>query len=200
MKERNRTASQITITNFQNGSQITLAYLFDLHHKALCYFGFSIIGDMQQAQDVVSESYVKLWQRRSDFESFSQVKSFLFLTCKNACLNAVRDGKRNERKKMSYYLDMESQEEATLNKMIRAEVLSFLYEEIELLPQKCQQVFKLIYFENKSTNEIAELLAVSVQTVRNQKTRAKELLRSSLLKKGISELLFYAMIVWSYNN
>lgn len=186
---------QYWIRQLHKGSNAALSYFFDLHHKALYYFAFNLVQDILQAEDIVSESYLKIWERRESFETEQNIKAFLYITCRNACLNHIKARKRENTSQENYLHQKEFQEEAIVNKIIKSEVLDSLHREIEQLPEKCKEIFKLIYFEDMKTDEIAKLLNLSVQTVRNQKVRARELLRSSILRKGISENLFLLIIL-----
>ncbi len=71
------------------------------------------------------------------------------------------------------------------NEMIDAEVFVELNHKIENLPEKCRKIFKLIYFNNLSTSEVAEEMGISNQNVLNQKARAIHILRSGLLRKSL---------------
>jgi RNA polymerase sigma factor (sigma-70 family) len=68
--------------------------------------------------------------------------------------------------------------------VLRAEVLQEIYAEVENLPGRCGQIFKLLFIHGKSTEEIGGLLGINPQTVRTQKARAISLIRTALLKKG----------------
>jgi len=67
--------------------------------------------------------------------------------------------------------------------------------EIEQLPNRCKEIFKLIYYERRPADEIAALLGISVNTVWVQRAKAIQLIRTNLLKKGLLSVLlcFLAM-------
>lgn len=200
MKRGKGQVRKMSILDFNEGKHAALSYLFDKHHAGLCFYAFSIVGDLQEAQDIVSECYVKLWDKRADFNDFSQTKSFLYVSCRNRCLNFIRDQKRREKYQEAYLSQIDLHEKEISHHLIKAEVLNYLYAEIETLPNKCRQVFKLLYFDGKKTSEVASIMGISIQTVRNQKTIAHNLIRTSLLKKGINEAFFYTMILWFQGN
>ena len=82
---------------------------------------------------------------------------------------------------------MSQGEEYLINEQIRTDVTMLLYGEIEtLLPPKTRQVFKLIYMEGLKPQEVAELLKISVKTVRTQKNRAVKLLKNKVIAKKIT--------------
>ncbi|RYE48364.1 MAG: sigma-70 family RNA polymerase sigma factor, partial [Sphingobacteriales bacterium] len=90
--------------------------------------------------------------------------------------------------------DQDSEE--ILYEIIDTEIVDILAREIESLPEKCREVFKLIYLGGKSTEQIAAELSLNVQTVRNHKTRAVELLRAQFLKKGLSASLQLFLLIY----
>ncbi len=76
--------------------------------------------------------------------------------------------------------------------VLRAEVLQEIYAEVESLPGRCGQIFKLLFIEGLPTDQIAERFGINVQTVRTQKARAICLIRTALLKKGrLAALVFF---------
>jgi RNA polymerase sigma-70 factor (ECF subfamily) len=68
---------------------------FDQHYTALCFFAHSIVMNMEEAEDIVQESFCKLWNKKEDFEiATANVKAFLYMVVKNACLDYLRQQKR----------------------------------------------------------------------------------------------------------
>ncbi|TJY61539.1 RNA polymerase sigma-70 factor [Sphingobacterium alkalisoli] len=180
--------------SFRGGDETTLAFFFDLHYKSLCYFAVPLCQDTQQAEDIVADCFFKLWQNRTEFQTAQNVKAFLYISCRNASLNHLRSLKRRNAAQELYFSQLESGEETILYQIIETEVLHILSREIEELPTKCREVFKMIYIENKKTDEIADLLGISVKTVRGHKARAIELLKSQLLKQGVSAVTLLAFL------
>ena len=181
---------------FRNGNEKALSYFFNKHHKALYYFTSKLVQEQNQAEEIVSDAFQKLWLRRRDFQTEQNIKAFLFIASRNASFNHFKHTKRKTAAQEKYLKDFEESEEMVMFEYIQTEIVDVLKQEIEALPDKCREVFKMIYFENLKTDEIARNLGISVQTVRNQKTRAIELIRTSLLKQGISTTMI--MVVMSY--
>ncbi|MDD2242788.1 MAG: sigma-70 family RNA polymerase sigma factor, partial [Bacteroidales bacterium] len=77
----------------------------------------------------------------------------------------------------------ENDDSGYLTNRIESEVLWEVFSKVEQLPAECKKVFKLSYLENMSNQEIADMLSISVNTVKSQKSRAKQLLKESL--KGL---------------
>ncbi len=77
--------------------------------------------------------------------------------------------------------------------VLRAELLYEIYQEMENLPEKCGQIFKMLFIEDKSTEEVAQHFGINVQTVRSQKARAIQLLKAALTQKNKTAALILLM-------
>lgn len=181
---------------FRAGDEGALAYFFELHYASLCYFSGRLLQDDMEAEDIVSDCFFKLWKKKQDFETGTNIKAFLYISCRNACLNHLKKIKRKTAIQESYFRQLEEGEETIFFELVETEVITLLSQEIEALPDKCKEVFKLIYLEGRKTDEIATQLGLSVQTVRNHKTRAIELLKASFLKKGVSAAMTLAFLLF----
>ncbi|MEI6949718.1 RNA polymerase sigma-70 factor [Paraflavisolibacter sp. H34] len=169
--------------------------LFQLYYSRLCYFAFKMIEDREAAQDLVQDAFVGFWHRRDDFDSEPAVKTFLYVTVRNACLNRIRHEKV-KKKFIDANKTSEAEEEKGLNNLVQAEVVGEIHRAIEELPQGCRQVLKLAYFEGLKNDEIAGELGVSVNTVKTQKARALQLLRLKLDADAFLALLLVLLARW----
>lgn len=176
-----------------------IKYFFDLHHKSLCYFANRLVKDDLQSEDIVAECFFKLWERREDFGTEQNVKAFLYISCRNACLNYLQHLKVKTSVQKVYLEQLEKGEDTILYQIIKTEILEIVSKEVDELPEKMRDIFKLLYFNGKKTDEIAAELNLSVQTVRNQKTKAIALLKTSLLKKGVSASFYLAFLFFIDN-
>lgn len=179
---------------FVAGNEVALDYYFKLHYHPLRYFACSIIHEPMEAEDIVAGCFSKLWEKRSDFSNSENIKGFLYVSCRNYCFQFLRNLKRRNVAQQLYFEQLEQSERNVLNEIIEAELLNLLEKEIILLPGRCSEVFRLLYFEGKNTVEIALQLDLSVQTIRNHKTRALELLKTAFLKRGIKDALVLALL------
>jgi len=174
------------IIEFQKGDPHAFSYFFQLHYRPLCYFASQLVGNQQDAEDIVKDTYVKLWQKHTDFATPQNIKAFLYITTRNACLNFLRhiQVKESSRKEL-LYLEEEKGQELIVNQMIRAELMQEIYTEIEKLPEKRRMVFKLAYLEGLKNDEIADQMRISIHTVKEHKGKALQFLRLRFSDKNI---------------
>lgn len=192
MQSKGKEEENHWIEAFGKDEEKALAYFFDLHYKSLGYFANRLVHDNFQAEDIVAECFVKLWRGDRKNQNADSIKAFLYISCRNACLDYLRHLKVKTTVQQIYFNELEKSEETILANIVESEVMDMLAVEIELLPEKCREVFKLIYFDQKKTDEIARELGISPKTVRNHKAKAVELLKAAVLKKGLSGVMYLA--------
>lgn len=174
---------------FKKGDPRALQVIFSQFYSPLCLFADRLLRDRPAAEDIAGESLVKLWNRHTDFENIQNVKAFLYITTRNACLNLLKQMQRESLSKKQYAWLTGDKEEFVLNEMVRVEVLQQVHREIDNLPAQCQKIFKLSYYKGRKNHEIAEMLNISVHTVKNQKARAIQLLKLKLPDRNLVTIL-----------
>ena len=146
--------------------------LFKSHYKNLCSYAYLFVKDADSAEDMVQEVFYKLWKNKEKLKIDSSIKSYLFRSVRNACMNflehmKVRDGYRefseanNQRGNSTY-------DHAIVNELERK-----IKETIDKLPPERRN-------EGLKYREIAEELDISVKTVENQMYQALSFLRENL--------------------
>ena len=182
--------------NFKKGDPRALQVIFKQFYGPLCLFAERMLRDRPAAEDIVGDTFLKLWNRHTDFENLQNIKAFLYITTRNASLNMLKQMQRESlSKKQLAYLSGDK-EGFILNEMVRAEVLREINREIENLPEQCRKIFKMSFFDGKKNQEIASMLEISVHTVKNQKARAIQLLRVRLPDRNlVAILIWYVSLV-----
>lgn len=172
------------IASLQSGNEKSLQSLFNLYYRPLRFFATRLLKDQFCAEDIVEESFIKLWSRKADFKSLQNIKAFLYITTRNACLNALKQQQRDiVSKNQLAYLTSEK-EEYVLNEMVKSEVLEEITRKVETLPGQCRKIFIMSFINGYKNHEIATALKISVHTVKNQKIRAIQLLKLRLQDKS----------------
>ncbi|MCW3108785.1 MAG: polymerase sigma-70 factor [Segetibacter sp.] len=195
MQQQNNDNLNVQVQAFQSGDITGFNYFFDLYYAAICYFAFSLLKDQAVAEEIADDAFIKLWERRYLYNTPEAIKAFLYRTIRNASLNYLRNSKTLAAFSDNFYYLAEKDEPSIEHHIIRAETLQQVYNSLDILPEKCRKVFTLFYLENKSYEEIALELELSVNNVRNHKMRALNLLRGQL---GPS-LIMIGLIAMGYN-
>lgn len=139
------------------------AYENTLYRAAL-----AILGDPQEAEDVVQEAFLRLWERAPEFESPTHQRAWLLKVTVNACKSRLRSPwRRRTAPLLESYPAADPEEQAVL-------------EVIQSLPPKDRAVLHLYYYEGYQTAEIAAMTGWREGTVRSRLARARDKLRELL--------------------
>ncbi len=184
---------------FKSGNVSSFNYFFDKHYTAICYFTHRLVKDQAVAEEITADAFIKLWERYTSFYDGNAIKAFLYTAVRNASLSYLRKCKTQATLVNSLHYLADKTTPGIQHDIIRAETMNMIYQSLHILPKKCLQVFELFYLENKSYEEIAAELKLSVNNVRNHKMRGLNLLKSklgnSLLSAGIAVVTAGAFIL-----
>lgn len=174
----------------QEGNPEAFEELFKQTFPRMIGYCRLFIKDQAQANDLVQECFVKLWEKRSTIKISHSVESLLFVMLRNKCLNYLRDQKLHDFEKdiesikenelqHLYQLDFIGKEE----KSVEERLIEAIQQSIEKLPEKRKLVFIKTKVEGKKNKEVAEELNISVKAVEKHLHQAKEQIRQEMLLK-----------------
>jgi RNA polymerase sigma-70 factor (family 1) len=175
----------LLLRSFRTGDSDAFRAIYDMHYRPLYHFANQYVKDPEQAEDIIAESFIVLWQKRADFQTLKGLVAFLYTVIRNASLNHLRKIRRrvDSNKELTYLF--ESRELFQHTEAIKTDLIHLSLIEGSRLPSEMKKVFQLLYMEGFSTSEIADKLSLSVKTVRAQKGNAIRRIRESLTKKGL---------------
>jgi len=151
---------------FKANDDRALSTYFDRHARALLLFAQGIIADVMVAEELVQDAYVKLWMARDRIQNEIHLKSFLYQTTRNACIDYLRtNGSRSKRLVVELDENINQPDADLLARMIHAETLQFVFQEVKKLSPAQQQVFRLTFIEGLTTEEICTKLGMTANAV-----------------------------------
>lgn len=162
--------------------------IYTSYYKKSFFFAKSYVHDDLAAEDIASESLIKLWEKLKT-EKIDYIEPLLLTILKNKALDYL---KHEEVKRTAFesMVDWHQQELSirisTLescddpNEIFSDEVESIIRETLKLLPEQTRRIFLLSRFENKSNKEIAEQMGVSIKGVEYHISKALKALRITL--------------------
>ncbi|MDR2284721.1 MAG: RNA polymerase sigma-70 factor [Sphingobacterium sp.] len=154
--------------------------LFKEYFVRLTVYAYPFVDSEEIAKDIVQEAFIVLLDRKDILTRPEPViKSFLYSTVKNQCLNYKR--REATAAKVHTIIQTDEEDNDQLTNLIRAEVVGVLHKQLSTLPDKCQHICKLIYFDGKKYEEVAKMLNISLNTVKSQRQRALRILKSKLM-------------------
>lgn len=166
--------------------------IYNKYHRYLYILAFRFLKNDEMAEDAVQYVFVKLWINTRDINVEVNLKNYLYTMTKNYILNQIRDKK--EIISINYeYAQKEIEDDGSdIQKMIEETQLSdLLYKGIESLPHQKKEICKKKIQENKSNQEIADEMGLSVHTVKSHYQESIKLLRSYFQKFMIFFLFIF---------
>ena len=174
----------------RDGDPTAFEGLFKLTHARLLSYCKLFVADHAQANDLVQECFLSLWEKRSGIKPSPPVESLMFVMLRHRCLNYLRDQKFlysdidiNSIKEIElqhlFELDFSGVEKKTLEE----ELIEAIKQEVEKLPKKRKLVFIKSKIEGLKNKEVADQLGISVKTVEKHLKQAKEQIQKELLVK-----------------
>lgn len=181
------------LQHFVAGEPAAFRAVYKQFYLPLFRFVQQWVEDKQDAEELTADTFVKLWDNRSRFETMDHVRAFLHVTAKNACINFLKQlrAKAVKQRAMEMELAVDTAPDFNLQE-IRQELMKLIYAEVELMPKRMKEIFLLSYADGLKPSEIAYRLKLNVQTVQNQKANAIRHLRIALAGKPT----LLAVIIW----
>lgn len=148
-------------------------YYNRLFRQALYYLN----NQPDDAQEVVSDVFVALWQSRKVLNNVKEPDAYLFIALKHAAARYIEKNYRQKPELLTENLpDLRIDGDESDTNLIERELRDKYNEALLKLPPRCAEVFRLVREERKKYAEVAEMLGISTKTVDNQMNKAVKLL------------------------
>lgn len=145
--------------------------LVALYQDSLFAVAFNMCKNVQDAEDVVQETFIRYYTLKKEFDSKEHIRAWLIRVAINRAKNVNRTFWRRNRTSLEDYME-------TLT--FETEESENLFETVMKLPEKYRIVIHLFYYEDYSVSEIAGILSMSESNVRVRLSRGRGLLRDTL--------------------
>ena len=168
----------------KQGDKAVFEIIFKDYYRKLCTYARGFLGDANEAEDIVSEFFVSFWENRKNLEINSSLKSYLFKSIKNRCMNYIKHLSVKDKYKsiiLTHY-----QEDLYIDKSDKYSDIDYnslqkkIDEIIETLPNQCKRVYLMSRYDEKKYDEIANELNISRNAVKKHIVKALEIFRINL--------------------
>jgi RNA polymerase sigma-70 factor (ECF subfamily) len=144
----------------------------------------SILGDRAKAEDAAQESFLRVWRGLPGFRSASSISTWIYSITRNTTLNILSAAANRP----TLSLDQPSvRAVAESHKPSRAEPAEDLLDLVAQLPEKYRQVLILFYVEDKSYDQVAEILNLPLGTIKTNLYRARKEIAGALLRARMNQ-------------
>jgi RNA polymerase sigma-70 factor (ECF subfamily) len=171
-----------TIKALREGNHLAYGQLFDSSYAPLCRYAYSILKDMNDAEDVVQKTFCKLWDQRESLNIQSSINSYLYRIVHNDCLNIIHQQISHNEHNINFIATMDEVGDSVSEHIAVSELQQSIDKALAGLPPQCRRVFEMSRMEQLSYSEIAKQLNISTNTVENHISKALKLLRIELIE------------------
>lgn len=161
--------------------------LFQNHYSDLVKIALFYTHDLQTAEDITQEVFVRLWEKQENLKVIDNLKGYLAYAVKNRCLNHLEHQQVVD-KYQQEYLHQNTEEDSTEEYILRVQ------KSLEKLPPKRRQILEMSIVETKSYKEIADSQGISINTVKDHIKKAYAFLRQDIHQKAEDFILFFALL------
>ena len=163
-------------------SMETFGRLYEKYYSMLCIIAFEYTRDKYVAEEMVSETFLLLWEKRETIVITTSVKYYMIKSVKNTCMQYIR---RKSLKTQSLNDEFSIKhipwgEDYPLGRLFEKELLEMIGVTIQSLPEQCRRIFLLSRDDELSYPQIAKRLHISENTVKTQIKTALSRLRIAL--------------------
>nr|WP_262916102.1 RNA polymerase sigma-70 factor [Pedobacter montanisoli] len=161
------------------GQVTAFADFYTRFFKKLLIESDKYVKDIHIAEEIVQDVFVKIWERSEDLSQIKSIKSYLYRSVINLSINYINRQKNLEHHHQKMLSEFTEEQAEVIDE--ENELIVMLFDEIEKLPSKCREIFKMNRFEKLKYREIALKLDLSERTVENHIANALKILRDAML-------------------
>ena len=156
--------------------------LFVEHYPMLCYVAYDYVREKTLAEEMVQDTFLNIWEKRSSIVVTPGIKSFLIKSTQNTCLQYLRTKKLETQSidTVSAEKLMTWSDDYPLGRLFEKEIADIIDQTVQSFPPQIQKVFMLSRYQDMTYAQIAKLLEVSENTIKTQIKTALSRLRVAL--------------------
>lgn len=173
----NRDQDHIDCKLMLEGDVTAFERLFRRYYPSLCSYCQGIVGARDEAEDIVQDVYVYLWENRKKLHILS-IKTYLYSSVRHGALRQLKR-QELENKHSSALAEFIEDLQRTEYSEEEIEKVEQMKKVLQSLPPQCRTVFLMNCLEEKTYKEIAEELNISVNTVKTHITKAYRVFRGN---------------------
>lgn len=189
--EKKEISEQVLVIQLKAGSQKAFKHLFDRYTPKIYRFAISYLKSEADAEELVQNVFLKLWERRESLDESRNVKSYIFKIAINCIYDLAREKKywRTYKEFVSHNLVRDN--EFTWNEVVYNELSENVDLLLDQMPPQRKKIFLMSRKQGISNQEIAASLNISQRTVENQIYRAVSYLKEKIKTRSLFLLLFF---------
>lgn len=173
---------------YRHGNEEAFAILVRRHVKPLYFFARSLVGE-KYADDMVQETFIKVWKHLKKFDNQKSFKVWVYRIARNTCYDWLRKKQplnfseltKNEDEEFSPEEVLPDLRPGAFEKVVEREQAEKVSQLLQKLHPDVRAIFQLHYYDGMAFSEIAEVLGLSINTVKSRHFRGLKGIRDELV-------------------
>lgn len=164
------------------------AELVDRYRSLVCALSYSIVGDINQSEDIAQETFLIAWTRLKQLADPAKFRSWICGIARNTALGSVRKARRIDRLAAGGRDDSNTTPSDPSGEMMGREEADLLWESLERVPEKYREPLILFYREDQSVAKVAAQLGLTDGAVKQRLSRGRAIVRGDIQRR-LGEML-----------
>ncbi len=184
MSANQATSDEVLIGRIAKGDRLAMQVLFARHHVRVYRFVLRLVGNQSVAEDLISEVFLDVWRQADRFEGRSAVSTWVLAIARFKALSALRKKPEEEldEETASAIEDPTDDPEVAMQKKDKSQVLRKC---LQALSPEHREIIDLVYYHEKSVEEVAEIVGIPENTVKTRMFYARKKLAELLKAAGV---------------
>lgn len=176
------------------GEKTAFQELFERYAPRIYQFSLSYLKNKADAEELVQDVFLKIWEKREMLDLSKNIKSFIFKVAVNTIYDFIRHKNIENAFNDFARANFETGSDNTWHTVIFDEMTANLNELVAKLPDQQQKIFQLSREEGLTSEEIAAKLNLSKRTVENHLYRALSFLKENFRRDSFISVLFFYLV------
>ena len=184
---------QSYIFQLKSGNKQAFNHIFHLYNQKLYFFALGYLKSEKDAEEIVQETFLKIWERREYVDPELSIHAYLFKIAFNFIQKKLIKNVKDEELKHELADELVHFDNHTANMLNYHFLLQHINSLIDELPPRQKEIIELRKLEGYSIKEISEKLSLAKKTVEAHLTAALKSLKERLQTEKFDELLFFVL-------
>ena len=184
----------ILIEGLTRRDKIVFDYIFNYYYSSLCVFAMQYLDNRNAVEDLVQDFFVYFWLNSPRLQIKSSLKSYLFTSIKNRCLDYQKHHQITKRYREYLLFSGELEDNSMEHVFAESELRQLIHKSMSKLTPRCREIFELSRLSGLSNQEISNELGISKRTVELQISNSLKILR-----KELAEFFPFWLLIWLFN-
>ncbi|MEP5339027.1 MAG: RNA polymerase sigma-70 factor [Algibacter sp.] len=167
-----------------------LKQIFNTYYEALVQFANRFLFLKDECEDLVQDVFISLWEKENTFPDEVSLKVYLYKAVRNKCYNIIKHNKVKNKYAETTIQSLED-DNLFLKQVLEEEIVRQLHKAIEVLPKRKKEIIKLS-LKGLKNSEIAEELAIKLQTVKTLKSQSYKILREQFHE--LNTIIYFLLV------